>query len=357
MQREPGPFPRFWWDENPGFCGALLRSALAPAGRAYAAVQRSRARAYAAGRARVHRPPVPCVSVGNLTVGGSGKTPCVRFVAERLLALGKRPLVLSRGYGAKVPGSDLDEEGASLVMAVPGITVDQTYGRREGRGDWSASFAGPSSVVVLDDGFQKLVAARDLDLLLLDASRPFGNGRCLPAGPMREPPEAAARAHLIVLTRCDLAGPVRTAALQERVGTLAPGVPQLRSRHAPSTLVRSGLPATSLRGRKVALLSAIAHPAAFAATVRGLGAEIVSHDARRDHAPLGPKVLLHALRDARAAGAELLLCTLKDLPKLPAPDAEGPVAFDALDVLLEFMDDPAPLIRALHELPYDRGGR
>ena len=357
MQREPGPFPRFWWDETPGFCGALLRSALAPAGRAYAAIQRSRAAAFAAGRSRVFRPPVPCVSVGNLTVGGSGKTPCVRFVAERLLAAGRSPLVLSRGYGTKVAGFDLDEEGASLVTAVPGITVDQTPGRREGGGDWSEAFAGPSSVVVLDDGFQKLVAARDLDVLLIDASRPFGNGRCLPAGPMREPAEAAARAHLIVLTRCDLAGPQRTAALQERVRRLAPGVPQLRSRHAPSRLVRSGLPASSLRGRKVALLSAIAHPAAFAATVRGLGAEIVRHDARRDHAPLGPSVLRKALREAHAAGAGLLLCTGKDLPKLPAAADDGPVPFDALDVLLEFMDDPTPLVRALRELPLGRGGR
>jgi tetraacyldisaccharide 4'-kinase len=299
------------------------------------------------------------VSVGNLTVGGAGKTPCVRFLAERLLALGRRPIVLSRGYGAPVPGTGLDEEGASLVAAVPGLVVDQGRGRREGRGDWSAVSADPSAVLLLDDGFQKLVCARDLDLLLVDATRPFGNRRCLPAGPLREPLTAAARADVVLLTRADQAPASQLSALRREVERLRPGAPILRARHAPARLLRSGLPPETLRGKKVALLSAVAHPAAFAATVRALGAEVAAHLAKRDHAPLGRAALLEATRTAKRVGASLVLCTAKDLPKLPAPEEDdGAPPLDALDVVLEFLDDPAPLFAALRSLPRGvAGGR
>jgi tetraacyldisaccharide 4'-kinase len=350
MNRETGPRPRFWWDAAPGPLGALLRAALAPCGAAYGAAMRMRARAYAEGRRRVFRPPAPCVSVGNLTVGGSGKTPCVRWIAERLLAAGRRPIVLSRGYGAKIGATGLDEEGASLVRAAPGIAVDQSAGRREGRGDWTDVAADPSVALVLDDGYQKLVCARDVDVLLLDATRPFGNGRCLPAGPLREPPLAAGRADVVVLTRCDQASSSAVAALRAFVAATAPRALLLRSRHAPLRLLRSGALPETLRGRKVGLLSAIAHPAAFEATVRALGATPVLHDARRDHAALGARDLVRAVAAARAAGADRVLCTSKDLPKLEAPETAD-LPFDALDVALEFLDDPEPLVAALRALP------
>ena len=93
MVRETGPRPRFWWTDAPSPAGALL----GPAGSLYARLMRARAAAYACGRRRVFRAPAACVSVGNLTVGGTGKTPCVRYLAERLLALGRRPIVLARG--------------------------------------------------------------------------------------------------------------------------------------------------------------------------------------------------------------------------------------------------------------------
>jgi tetraacyldisaccharide 4'-kinase len=337
-----------WWGEGRHPLWVALRLPLIPFSLPYGAAAALRRTAYRRGWLRAITLPVPAISIGNLTVGGTGKTPMVRWVAERILAAGRRPLVFSSGFGARADGSTLDEEGASLKRALPGVPI------RQGRDAPRLLLEACSSperpdAIVLDDGFQKLAIRRDLDLVMLDATRPFGTGLAVPAGPLREWPAALAAAGVIVLSRVDLAGPDRGLALKRRVEARVPGVPVLRQRHDATRLVRSGAPAADLRGLGVHLISAIAHPRAFEETVRRTGARVLGHDAFMDHAPLPGRVVERALARARDEGADLLLASAKDAPKLEAWRDCSP-RVDALDITVVFEDDPAPLVDRLEAL-------
>ena len=288
----------FWWErEAPLWSLPLLP--LAAAYRAGAALHRAAVRP-------VHAK-VPVISVGNLTVGGAGKTPVSLCIAQRLVARGRRPAVLSRGYGRKLrtplqvsPDSTVQDVGDEpLLLARRGLTV----------------FVGPSravlaglavergaDVLVLDDGLQHYALARDLDVVVADASNPFGNGHGLPLGPLREPLSALARVRrgLLWLSRCDLPRDPRVLRL--------PAWPAVESDYATSV---------DLRGKRVFLFAGIARPAAFEATVRALGAEIAGSRWFGDH-HLYTKYDLQTLR--REAGDAQLWTTEKDLVRIEQRD-------------------------------------
>lgn len=257
---------------------------------------------------RATRAPVPVISVGNLTVGGAGKTPVALFLGSRLAARGLRPAVLSRGYGRKLrtpmqvsPQSSVDDVGDEpLLLARRGLTV----------------FVGPhrailarmavergANVLLLDDGLQHHALARDLDVVVVDASSPFGNGHALPRGPLRELPRGLRRVGrgLLWLTRCDLSRDPRVAEL--------PPWPTVESAYEPR--------APELRGRRVFLFAGIARPPSFEATVRALGAEIAGARWFRDHHRYSASDLA-GLR--RAAGGALLVTTEKDLVRIDRGD-------------------------------------
>ena len=216
----------------------------------------------------------PTISVGNIVAGGTGKTPLVAWLVDSLRARGRNPAVLMRGY--KATGDGRNDEAA--MLAAPVFCHPKRFlAGREAR-------AAGHDALVLDDGFQHRQLARDLDLVCIDASRPFGQpgvtrGRTLPLGLLRESIPALKRAHAAIITRCDQlddAGLERlTAILQRHVNTV------LRCRHAPKMLRAIGRdeqrePA-SLAGQRVILLSAIGNPDAFTRTLSDLGAEVVRH--------------------------------------------------------------------------------
>lgn len=337
-----------WWGERTHPFWAVVRIPLVPFSLLVGGAAALRRGAYRRGFLRSTRLPVPAISVGNLTVGGTGKTPMVRWVAERVLAAGRRPLVFSSGFGARADGSTLDEEGASLQRALPGVAIRQGPDPRRALVEACAGQGRPDAVI-LDDGFQKLAIRRDLDVVMLDATRPFGTGLAMPAGPLREWRSALRSATVIALSRVDLAGPDRAAGLRARLEASLPGIPVLRQRHEATRLLRSGMPASGLRGLGVHLISAIAHPRAFEATVLGLGARVLGHDAFRDHAPLPASVVERTLARARAEGADLVLGSAKDAPKLDAFTDATP-RIDALDIAVRFEDDPAPLVERMDAL-------
>lgn len=324
-----------WWATRPGVGVRLLRAFLVPFSFMVSWLARVRAWGYRRGTLTAFRAPCPVIAVGNLTVGGTGKTPFVRRVATWLVRHGYRPVVLQRGYGAEIPGRGIDEEGASLEASVPGLRVIRSTELRAGGGDWSFATA-PRVVVLLDDAFQRQSVRRDLNVLLVDASRPFGNGWTLPAGPLRESVGSAARADLIVVTRAD-AHPEAASDVVRRMRSAAPRSTVLLARHAPTILVRSGASPDSLRSRKVWLLSAVGNPAAFESTVAGLGADILGHTVFADHADPPLVAWTAAAKRARSAGADLLLTTGKDAPKIPDATFELPV--DALEVQVEPIGD------------------
>ncbi|MCK6447085.1 MAG: tetraacyldisaccharide 4'-kinase [Planctomycetes bacterium] len=285
---------------------------------------RARGACYDLGLLRSARLDAAVVSVGNVTAGGTGKTPFVAWLVHELTRRGRRAGVLSRGYGAKVANSARghtgaqSDEAALLAELVPGVEHVADPDRVRGG---QALVERGVDVIVLDDGFQHRRLARDLDLALVDATRPWGlvaaNGApvraFLPRGLLREPPSALARADALVLTRVDQCEASALEALKHELAELAPGRAVLESVHRPRAwLAPDGTraPLDALRGRAAVLASGIAHPAAFESAVRALGVTVERHEAAPDHHAWSADDV------ARLARESLVVTTAKDAVKL-----------------------------------------
>lgn len=293
----------------------------------------------------VERAGIRVVSVGNLTVGGTGKTPAAAWMVKRLMQRGRTPAIVSRGYGGAAgagpvvvsPDSRWEDVGdepvllAELTRAVVVVGSDRVAGARK------AAELG-ADVAVLDDGFQHRRLARDLDVVLLDAADPFGNGRLLPAGPLREPAAALARAGIVVLTRADAAG---APAGEAAVRSLRLPAPVVRAIHAPAGFVRPDGRETAAPARAVAF-AGIARPETFRESLVATGVEVVLFRAFPDHHPYRSAELLPLLERARRAGVALVT-TRKDRVRLPA-ELRGETL--ALEVELR-PEDPRELDEAL----------
>ncbi|MEW5723957.1 MAG: tetraacyldisaccharide 4'-kinase [Thermodesulfobacteriota bacterium] len=304
----------------------LWRRALA---RLYRRLVGGRLFLYERGLAKPRALPVRVVSVGNLTVGGTGKTPLVMTIARELSRRGLRPAVVSRGYrgrgraavnvvsdGARVllGPAEAGDEPYLLARSLPGVPV------LTGRDRYLAGLAAVedfgAGTIVLDDGFQHIQLARNADLLLLDARRPWGNGFLLPAGPLREPPEQAARATAFVLTR---AGGGESAT-EEELRARFPGRPVFTARRRPVRL--TDLAGTTemepgwLRGRRVVAFCGLARPEAFLETLAGLGVRETLLIKWPDHYRPRDRDLRLIEAKVRELGADGAVTTAKDAVKL-----------------------------------------
>ncbi len=328
-----------WWrGEAKGRPRALL-APLALAERVFRAGAAARSALYDAGLARQVRAGAPVVSIGNLAVGGAGKTPAVLAVAERLVARGRRVAVLSRGYGARRTDARVVSDGARVLLA-PEDAGDEPFLLAR-RLPSSAVLCGPAraelarraveelgaDALVLDDGFQHRPLARDVDVVVLDAANPAGNGHLLPRGPNREPWSALSRASLAWISRVDQAPPGALGALRERVRA-ATGRPAVESRHAVTDVLDAALLRSlgkgTLGGRRVLLLCALARPEGFRRTLAGLGAVVAVERVFRDHHPFTEGEIEEALRAAAASGCDVVATTEKDAVRLPPRLAADP---------------------------------
>ncbi len=329
-----------WWrrDEPAWLEAALWPLSLASLGyRAGAALARAGKRPARAG--------APTISIGNLSVGGAGKTPVTLAIAERLLARGRRVAILSRGYGGQrasaveevtplTPARVSGDEPALLKKRLPAALV--LVGPRRALLAERAVQLG-ADALLLDDGLQHHALARDLDVLVVDASNPLGNGRLLPRGPLREGLSALGRTGLLWLTRADLASAQDLELDRIRAqARAASGREPVESAFAAA----SGAP--DLRGKRVFLFAGIARPASFEALARALGAEVVSARWFQDHHWFTPAELQELQAAAAKARAEVLLTTEKDQARLPA--SFGAVS---LPVELKLLSGAASLEAAL----------
>ncbi len=317
----------------------------------FRALVAARGSAYDSGLARARAVGVPVLSVGNLSVGGTGKTPFCIWIVRELQALGRKPGLLSRGYAAGADGQN--EEALVFAAACPSVPQVQDADRVRGA---QALVARGVDVIVLDDGFQHRRLAREQDWVLIDALRPWGLPRdargssvraLLPRGLLREPLSALVRADALVITRANDVPVEWLAALESELAAAAPGKPLLHAAHVPARLcdargVEHAL--EELSGREVELVSGIGNPQAFENTVRGLGARIVRHRIFPDHHHYAPGEL--------RAGELPLLTTQKDAVKL----APLGLPFLVLEIELALVRGAAEARALLESLPQVNDG-
>jgi len=314
----------------------------------YAAVMRLRRWAYRHGLLPHGRAPVPVICVGNLTTGGTGKTPMVVWVVRFLEGLGHRPAVLTRGYKAVKGASD----EAKLLRRLTGAKVVINPDRVAGA---ATAVENGADVLVMDDGFQHLRLRRDLDIVLIDATNPFGGGCCLPLGRSREPLSALRDAGAIVLTRTDVADEAQLEQLRRRLEHLAPQASLHATVHRPVKIIdRKGhsREPQCLAGRKVFAFCGIGNPRGFLATVEALGASVVGHLRLRDHVRYTSALLKTVCRLADSRGADVLLTTQKDGVKLEGFSIHRPVW--QLAVEIEITEGRRELEERLHDLVTDQ---
>ena len=294
--------PAFWWrpPRHPG----LLPRLLAPLGWLYAAGTARRLRRPG------YRPRVPVICVGNLTAGGAGKTPTVIALVERLATRGHKVHVVSRGYGGRLQGpvrvqetrhsaGDVGDEPLLLSAFAPvWVARDRAAGVR-------AAEAAGAEVILLDDGFQSPAVKPSLALVVVDAARGFGNARCIPAGPLREPVATGLSRADLVLT---IGAPSAQAQFDATWGPLE--LPRLRGQLQP---LQMGM---GWKDEPVLAFAGIADPSRFFSTLRAEGANLIRGEALGDHELLSETLLRRLEAEAAAAGAQLVT-TEKDAARLP----------------------------------------
>ncbi|MEO1497556.1 MAG: tetraacyldisaccharide 4'-kinase [Planctomycetota bacterium] len=291
-----------------------------------------------------HAAPAPVVSVGNLTLGGTGKTPMVRWVAQRLREHGVRVALVSRGYGADDGGPN--DEALELEQSLPDVPHLQNPDRVSAATAAVEELA--AEAIVLDDGFQHRRLVRDLDIVLVDATCPFGFGHVFPRGTLREPFANVRRADVVCLTRSDQVERPTCDNVRERVARHAPDAVWCESITRPARLIEALAgagpydeaacdvgPAADLSGRRVVAVSAIGNPAAFRRTVESLGARVVEAVEYPDHHRYTRDDIDRLSAVARSASAETLVCTHKDLVKIGVP-AVGDTPVRAVTIEVAF---------------------
>lgn len=298
---------------------ALVRGILSILSVPYGLAVRVRNSLYASGLLRTRQVAVPVICVGNLTTGGTGKTPLVAWLAGTARDKGMSAAILTRGYRTDAAG--LTDEPAELAALCPGVPVivnpDRVAGAEEAIGKHDAE------VLLMDDGFQHRRLARDLDIVTIDATAPFGYGHLLPAGLLREPVSGLRRAQAVVLTRCDQVPPHALEAIEERVHQISPLAVVARAIHAPAYVERSDggrITLEKLRGQRVFAFCGLGNPQAFFETVRRLSCVLAGSRAFDDHHEYTDDCLAQILAEARRCNAELTLTTRKDWTKVGRPN-------------------------------------
>jgi len=303
--------------ESCGMCAAVLRLFLGAAAAGYSIIIRLRNFLYSSGLLKTHRANVPVISVGNITAGGTGKTPLVVWLCKLLQQKQIRCAILTRGYkttkNSKLKTQNYLDEPTILAESCPDAKVIINPDRVAAAVEAVDRFG--AEVLIMDDGFQHRRLARDLDIVTIDATCPFGYNKILPAGLLREPLSALTRADAVVITRSDQTNEAELARLEEKLREVNPGMIIAKSIHKPICAKspdgkEAGI--EQLRDKRIFAFCGIGNPGAFLETIKGLGARLVGSKIYDDHYRYTDSAIADIYKQAKSLEADLILTTQKD---------------------------------------------
>jgi tetraacyldisaccharide 4'-kinase len=340
--------------QSRGSCPAIARGVLKIISSGYAAVIGLRNFLYSKGILKIHRVNAAVISVGNITTGGTGKTPLVIWLCN-YIGQNYKCAILTRGYKtrqkAKGKRQNYEDEPAVLAQNCPQAKVIVNPDRAAGA--MQAVNAYGANVLIMDDGFQHRRLARDIDIVVVDAMEPFGYGKMLPAGLLREPVDSLKRANAIVITRCNQAAKSKLARLEEELQMVNPHITIARSIHkAVFAQYFDGRKTAveELEGKKIFAFCGIGNPQGFLDTIKELKADVIGSIIYDDHHCYTEEDVAEISGQAERSKADLILTTEKDRTKIDAMISgdEGGV-FAYLAIKLEFISGEKELRRLIDE--------
>lgn len=327
--------------QTTGLGWSLLRLLLGIAACGYSLVIRLRNLFYSKGWFKAHRANATVISIGNITTGGTGKTPLVVWLCNEITQNPKlktkncQCAILTRGY--KAGKGPLLDEPAILAENCPGVRVVVNPDRVAGAAE-AVSFG--ANVLIMDDGFQHRRLARDLDIVAIDATMPFGFGRILPAGLLREPVDGLNRADAVVITRSDQADETQLTEIENKIRDIKADIVIARSIHAPVCAISQDdgrISLEELKDKKVFAFCGIGNPDAFLNTLKGLGADLLGSKVFDDHRRCAGACLAEIRTQIERLKADLTLTTQKDWTKIaPLLTGEKHLSFAFLAVEMRF---------------------
>lgn len=302
--------------------------------------------AYKLGIFKSHRLSVPVISVGNITWGGTGKTPLVEAICLYFSSQGKKIAILTRGYG-------MDEDKV-LTENMPGVSV--LVGRDRVRNAKSAEDTGRFDIFILDDGFQHLRIRRDIDIVAINAANPFGNGHLIPAGILREPVSHLSRADLTVITRSNMADPAALNRIKKDISRVNPDAEIFDSLHQPVSFYSSRgeeLALEYIKGKRIGALSGLGDNRSFIRTLKDLGAEVGTEFFYPDHHAYRKSETDRVIEECGKNSIDTVVTTQKDWIKLKGLLAEGSrkIEFLVLKIELKIKDEKKFFSRLSSLLP------
>jgi tetraacyldisaccharide 4'-kinase len=327
-----------------GLPAALLRFFMGVAATGYSLVVRLHNFLYSKRWLEIHTADVPVISIGNITAGGTGKTPLVIWICRFLQNKNVPCAILTRGYkthtkkrGTSDEGREMRDEPAILAESCPQAKIIVNPNRVEAAAEAVDKFG--AKVLIMDDGFQHRRLHRDLDIVTIDATCPFGYGKVLPAGLLREPVASLNRTDAAVLTRCDQISESELSRIEKKLQLINPDMVIAKSIHNPicaKTLTGEKITIEQLKDKKIFAFCGIGNPDAFLNTIRNTGANLVGSKIYNDHHRYTDSDVDDIHGQANRLGADLILSTQKDHTQYAIRNTQYEIPFAYLAVEIKF---------------------
>jgi len=335
--------------QREGLWPSILRFLLLLVSMVYSAIIRTRNFLYNQGWLKRHHVEAAVISIGNITTGGTGKTPFVIWVYNFLREKNIACAILTRGY--KTKKGQLSDEPAILAKSCPGAKLIVNPDRAAGAAKAVSQFG--CKAIVMDDGFQHRRLARDIDIVTIDATCPFGYGRSLPAGLLREPVSALKRAQAVVITRCDQIEETQLAELENKLRLVNSEMVIARSIHTPvfaKYLANKELNLEELKGKNIFAFCGIGNPDAFLNTIKKAGLNLVGSKIYNDHHNYTIGDIDDIYEQALYLKADLVLSTQKDWTKtILAATGKKDILFAYLAIEMKFTAGQSELKQLIEE--------